>query len=179
MTSGDGPNQPLSLPQRRPFRPLLRLSHLAFAFLRQHRFVAGAGLAVAVVSCVGTTFALSGSSNASGSEGRVVGNSSDTSAPADTPQQPTTNQLSAEPAVGQDSSSSSSTNVTINGQAVPVPENGSYHHESSSDGSHTSVNVENHQSQSSTSGSGGSVSNHASSNVNIQVRSNSRTESNQ
>jgi hypothetical protein len=64
--------------------------------------------------------------------------------------------------------SSSSTSVTVNGQSIPVPQNGSYSQTINNDGSTTTVNVDNQNI--STSDSTGN-SNHSSLHINVHSSS--------
>ena len=75
-----------------------------------------------------------------------------------------------------DSSSTSSTNtsVIVNGQSIPVPQNGSVSQTITSDGTTTDVNVQSQNS--STVGQAGN-SNHSSVNVNVQSHSSSQDKS--
>ena len=66
------------------------------------------------------------------------------------------------------SQTSNSTKVTVNGQNIPIPENGSVSQTINSNGSTTTVNVDN---RSSSSGTVGSSTNRSSSSVNVRVQS--------
>lgn len=70
---------------------------------------------------------------------------------------------------GQASSqTSNNTKVTVNGQNIPIPENGSVNQTINNNGSTTTVNVDN---RSSSSGTVGSSTNRSSSSVNVRVQS--------
>lgn len=72
--------------------------------------------------------------------------------------------------------SSATTQVTVNGEIIEVPANGSYSKTTIAPGSETKVNVESSQ-QSSSTGSGGSTSDQSSSNIKLNVHSESNSSS--
>lgn len=73
-----------------------------------------------------------------------------------------------------DDGSGATTNVTVNGETITVPENGSYHRSTDDGGTQTEIHVDN-RNQSSTSGNGSS--NSSSSKIEVNVQSNSSSES--
>jgi hypothetical protein len=96
-------------------------------------------------------------------------------APVSQPADSTEDTIQAQPS----GENSSRTSVTVNGQAVDVPANGTYSKTTTDGNSQTRVNVDSSHKQTSSVGPGqsGSVSNQSSSSVNVNVNSSSSSES--
>lgn len=92
------------------------------------------------------------------------------------PLQDTTDRTPAATESVRDDGDGSTTQVTVNGESVTVPENGSYHRSTDDGRNKTDIHVDSRQ-HTSDSGDGSSGSSSSSSKVRINVQSNSTSES--
>lgn len=151
----------VSIPFERAFPDAATRLHLS------RRAKWGIGIAGTLIFFGGSGLAL-----AFGSPSHVTPTSAPTSQPVMLPAIP---QVDATPAANLSTTNESSTDITVNGQSIDVPENGSVHQTLTDENGQTTIDATNQHS--STSDSSGSTSNKSSSKVRINSQSTSNTSS--